>query len=461
MTDESRPFDSKAAKRAQRAGRDHGDVVEEINRDHALVMAGDKVLVLRETVSAEGTFEARYLSVDSFQSWLANRKVSVGDGKVPAAKIWLASPHRRQYLGITFAPEGAPDSYYNLWRGFDIEPREGDCSLFKEHLWHGVCGENEALFDWVFGWFAHLFQRPHEKVGTALVLRGKQGTGKTKVGEVIGSMLGSYSVAVADPRYITGRFNSHLSRCLLLHADEAVWAGDRTAEGKLKDLVTGHYHLIELKGKEPFRVRNLVRLLVTGNPDWIVPAGLEERRFAVVDVGDGREQDHEFFAELDRQMDSGGREALLHELLAFDLSKVNLRRVPDTGALMQQKVASLAPEESWWFDRLHAGVVLEDHDGWKIIVPCVKVFDSYIRHAERIGIRRRSAETGLGIKIKELVPKLVRKRQPYMEAGAKAGEQVSRRGYCYEFPSLGDCRAAFEQRIGPVVWGEEEDCDLP
>ena len=99
--------------------------------------------------------------------------------------------------------------------------------------------------------------------------------------------------------------------------------------------------------------------------------------------------------------------------------------------------------------------MLEDHDGWKIIVPCVKVFDSYIRHAERIGIRRRSAETGLGIKIKELVPKLVRKRQPYMEAGAKAGEQVSRRGYCYEFPSLGDCRAAFEQRIGPVVWGEE------
>jgi hypothetical protein len=63
------------------------------------------------------------------------------------------------------------------------------------------------------------------------------------------------------PRYITGRFNSHLADCLLLHADEAFWAGDHAAEGKLKDLVTGHDHFIEYKGKEPVRVQNFVRLL--------------------------------------------------------------------------------------------------------------------------------------------------------------------------------------------------------
>jgi Family of unknown function (DUF5906) len=62
-------------------------------------------------------------------------------------------------------------------------------------------------------------------------------------------------------RYITGRFNSHLADCLLLHADEAFWAGDHAAEGKLKDLVTGHDHFIEYKGKEPVRVQNFVRLL--------------------------------------------------------------------------------------------------------------------------------------------------------------------------------------------------------
>ena len=79
---------------------------------------------------------------------------------------------------------------------------------------------------------------------------------------------------------MVGRFNSHMISLLLLHADEGFWAGDKKAEGRLKDLVTGKTHPIEFKGKEAFWINNYVRLFVTGNPDWVVPAGFEERRFA-------------------------------------------------------------------------------------------------------------------------------------------------------------------------------------
>jgi hypothetical protein len=47
--------------------------------------------------------------------------------------------------------------------------------------------------------------------------------------------------------------------------------------------------------RELVRVDNHVRLLITGNPDWLVPAGLEERRFAVLDVGDAHREDHGYF----------------------------------------------------------------------------------------------------------------------------------------------------------------------
>ena len=50
-------------------------------------------------------------------------------------------------------------------------------------------------------------------------------------------------------------------------ADEAFWAGDKQAEGKLKDLITGAHHFIEFKGKEPVLVENHTRLLVIGNQD--------------------------------------------------------------------------------------------------------------------------------------------------------------------------------------------------
>ena len=125
---------------------------------------------------------------------------------------------------------------------------------------------------------------------------------------------------------------------MLLHADEAFWAGDKRSEGKLKDLVTGHRHRLEFKSVDPISVRNLIRLFVTGNQEWLVPAGFGERRFAVFDVGEGKIKNNDYFAAIDAEMNSGGREALLHHLLNFDLSLVNLRVIPNTAALIEQIV---------------------------------------------------------------------------------------------------------------------------
>src|SRR5262249_26291796 len=89
--------------------------------------------------------------------------------------------------------------------------------------------------------------------------------------------------------------------------------------------VTSRQHMIERKGVDPVPVRNLIRLLVTSNNHWVVPAGMEERRFAVVDLGEAAIQNAEYFAAIDDEMANGGREALLDYLLRFDLSNVDLR----------------------------------------------------------------------------------------------------------------------------------------
>ena len=270
----------------------------------------------------------------------------------------MASPHRRKYQDIGFFPGYSRPDFYNLWRGFAVEPRKGDCSKFLAHLRDNICSGDAGLYAWVIAWLADIFQRPANKCGTSLALRGKQGVGKTKLGEVMGSLLGVHYKLVADPRYVTGRFNSHMISLLMLHADEGFWAGDKKAEGKLKDLVTGNKHPIEFKGKEAFWINNYVRLLVTGNQDWQVPAGFEERRFAVLDVGDAHQQDHAYFAAIDAEMNAGGREALLHHLLfEVDCSAVNLRQIPHTMALVEQKLEAASPEHGWWLDVLRRGVL--------------------------------------------------------------------------------------------------------
>ena len=319
------------------------------------------------------------------------------------------------------------------------------------------------------GWFAQIIQHPDENVGTSLVLRGKQGTGKTKVGEVIGSLLGVHYQPIADPRYITGRFNSHLVCCLLLHADEAFWAGDHAAEGKLKELVTGKWQQIEFKGKEPVLIRNYARLLVCGNPDWLVPAAFGERRFAILDLADAHKEDKAYFAAIDYEMDHGGREALLHYLLNFDLTTVDLRTIPKTAALLDQKVASMTPEQGWWMDTLMRGELpwgCDEHNR----CPTARLFDRYISRAMRQGARRRSIEVQIGEFLKKHVPGLQKVKGTYkvwrghavvdQRSGLCVNPVVDERSSVYVFPALAKCREAFEQEMEQAIaWGDDSKAD--
>ena len=325
--------------------------IAELNADYALVLSGNAASVMY----FEDVTKFRLLQVGAFQTWFTNQTVTVGKKVVSVGDYWLSHPQRRQYHGIEFEPGGGRSGYYNLFQGFAVEPKEGDCSKFLAHLKDNAARGDHMTFMWIVGWWAQIVQQLTVKMETALVMRGPRGVGKTKIGDVFGSLLVPHYLKVANPRYITGNFNSHMASLLVLHADEAFWAGDKASVGTLNDLVSGHEHPIEFKRVDPVWVKNFIRLYVTGNPDWIVPAGFKERRWAIFDMGEGNIQDHAYFAAIDHEMDNGGREALLHYLLNFDLSQVHLRVIPKTAALLDQKIEGMTPEQAWWLDTLMRG----------------------------------------------------------------------------------------------------------
>lgn len=368
--------------------------------------------------------------------------------------FWIGHRDRREYHGIEFEPTGGRDGYYNLWRGFAVEPREGDCSKFLSHLEDNVASGNVAHYEWIVGWFAQIFQQIDVKVGTSICLRGKQGVGKTKVGEVIGALLGPHYELVSDPRYITGQFNSHMAGLLLIHADEAFWAGDKRAEGKLKNLVTGLTHQLEFKNVDPISVRNHIRLFVTGNQEWLVPAGFGERRFAVFDVGEGKIKNNDYFAAIDAEMNNGGREALLHHLLSFDLSKVNLRVIPNTEALLEQIIESATPEQAWWLETLKRGELPRGVVNEPNTCPKRSLFRRYIQHAQLQGARRKAVETKIGMFLTKYVgPELKadEKRTYTIHRGIR---DIQETGWIYKFPSLWECRQRFASEVQqPIAWG--------
>jgi hypothetical protein len=435
-------------------------MVQRYNDQYAVILLGDRPVVLQEGSGADGGEEIRLLSVAGFHEWRRpdftySRSEDGPPRKTFASKTWMDSSERRQYNGLVFDPSrSSPASYFNLWKGWAVEPApigtQAKCQLFLDHVAENVCSGDEAMFAWVMGWFAQPFQKPTEKLGTSLVLRGGQGTGKTIVGRIVGSLLGQHYSLVADPRYIVGRFNSHLANCLLLQLDEATWGGDHAAAGKLKDLITGDYQFIEYKGREPVRIRNYVRLFITGNNRWLVPAGVDERRFAVLDMSDAKRQNSAYFQAIEDQMEKGGREALLRYLLDFDLTDVPLRTIPSTMALAEQKVSSLTAEQHWWLDILTRGALPGDTTG-EGMTETKALYDDYLVRSQKVGVNRKSWDTQLGIALKGMCPGLEKKR-PLVHRVGGGTERVT----CYVFPPLAKCRAEFERIIaGDNPWGED------
>lgn len=423
--------------------------VQALNSEYAVIVVGNKLAILREGVSAKGKREFKLWTLGTFRGWFADRTIIINGKPRSLAQYWFTKPARRKYLGLVFDPSGRPTpGYYNIWRGFTVEPHPGDCSLLLDHLRDNVCQKDKQLYTWLVAWFADIFQHPDKKMGTSVVLRGKMGVGKTIVGKIIGSLLGDHYVQVASRRYVIGQFNSHLIQCLLFHSDEAFWAGDKQVEGQLRDLVTGDRHFIEFKGAEPIPVDNYVRFMATGNPDWLIPAGMDERRFAVFDVGDEHEKDTAYFAAIEKQMDNGGREALLHHLLYLDISKVNLRQIPKTAALLDQKLESLSPEDKFMLDVLQRGYLPGDSKGEGFVLTA-RLFDDYARHVHAGGTRHTKTDVQFGM--------WLRSNNAYKEVVEKKRQSDGNRLNYYQFAELTKCRARFEQRLQqPFKWDEPE-----
>src|SRR4051812_32509030 len=106
-----------------------------------------------------------------------------------------------------FVPSGpVSDDVVNLWSGFAVEPAQGDVAPFLEFVRDAICAGSADLFDFALAWLTHLVQRPSEKPGTALVLRGAQGTGKSTFADMIAGLFGSHAHNLPSVTSLTRNF---------------------------------------------------------------------------------------------------------------------------------------------------------------------------------------------------------------------------------------------------------------
>ena len=114
----------------------------------------------------------------------------------------------------------------------------------------------------------------------------------------------------------------------------------RKKSAPLRRLITEPRLFIEAKGKDGYWIDNFKHLIVSSNEDWAVHLDPDDRRFFVLDVSDARKEDLTYFHAIREQLENGGYEALMHDLLYEDLTGFDPRVMPDNFAGFDMKLES-------------------------------------------------------------------------------------------------------------------------
>lgn len=447
--------------------------LRELNERHAVISSmGGKCRIISEEY--DHAFKRPKIEVQTFADFgnrYMHRDVKVGVGKqgeditMPLGKWWLQNKNRRQFDQMVFVPGVAVEGAYNMWRGFTCEAKPGSCEKFLAHLHDNVCCGVDAYYKFLIGWLASAVQKPDRPAGTAVVMRGKQGTGKSFFAKAVGKLFGQHFMHITNSKHLVGSFNAHLRDCVMLFADEAFYAGDKKSEGILKALITEEHIVVEKKGIDSEAQPNYIHLMMASNSEWVVPVAMDDRRFFVLDISDEHCQDSAYFGAIDDELNDGGYEALLHHLMTFDLSSVDLRQTPKTEALLEQKELNMSPEESWWYDKLHEGRILSRHEGWEDFVAKEELLADLVRFVQRyagnymnrISMHRLTKFMTRVLPIGHPRVKTMRV-SPSPNAPVQTGLTFCTNPRCYVMPTLEECRKSWDElRSTATVWQDVEE----
>jgi len=260
--------------------------------------------------------------------------------QMPAFKVWTTWDKKNKYSGLIFDPS-KPKAYkdkLNLWKGLSIEPKEGDCQLILNHIKHIWCKNHKPTYEYVLNWFARMLQKPHLQGETAITLASGQGTGKNIILDIFSRILKNHQTVSTKLSDIVGKYNDHLATSVFVFLNEAIWGGDKTAEGTIKALITDNIITMEKKFMPMVTVKNCTHLVIASNNEWYASLGLDDRRYITLTPSEEKKGNTQYFNKLSNQIkNGGGEEAFLYYLINRDISKFEPRVTPEASEEIKEE----------------------------------------------------------------------------------------------------------------------------
>lgn len=290
--------------------------VEEMNLQYAWVEKQGRVyrfnfrdFVPIDLLRQQYVNEGMYVKSGNSMKWLSN------------AELWHRSPNRRTHANVNFMP-GEPlivDNCINLWEGWSVTPATGDITPWNDMLNH-LFGEDAAMRWWFEQWVAYPLQNPGAKLSTAVVLwSGKQGVGKSMIGETIGKLYGKNFRTLTSAE-LHASFNGWMRDCQFALGEENSSSSQRDDSNRLKFLITGASISVNEKFQPAIELNNCANFLFTSNHADAFYLEDADRRYFVWEITADRKPDEFFTRFVEWRDDPNGIGALMDYLLKLDLT---------------------------------------------------------------------------------------------------------------------------------------------
>ena len=330
--------------------------------------------------------------------------IDILEPAAPTARRVLAN----QGVPITrtvFTAESAPDEM-NLFRGWGVQPRPGDCSRIRQHV-----AEVIAAGDAVAGEaFLNLLAWQVQNVGTpsriiTIMQSEKQQSGKGRMMDFVLEFAGLAGARTTHADQLLGRFNDILVGKVFIFLDEATFADNHREASALKSISAGTEEAIERKGLPVIQSPVGINLYMATNNERVAAVEAHDRRYWILKIAEHRVADFEYWAALKAEQKAGGAAHFLHFLLDRDVSAFNPQRdLPrQQSEIYQEQLAQTRYRElhpfHWMMYELDCEISLFAQES----VRGQALLDAYIEWARRNGSRyeKRVSNSAYGKSLNE------------------------------------------------------------
>jgi Family of unknown function (DUF5906) len=205
-------------------------------------------------------------------------------------KKWLLDPVQRVVRGIVVDPSNLEKNVYNLWQGPiasrlpPVDPDQVNVLIERvvNHIREVVANGNEEHTQWFLDWMANLIQRPWSPSRVAILLYGKQGSGKDIILDWLCEyVIGEFAARQTDKPVadLLDRFATGLVHKTLVVIDEP--KDMHQHDNPLKNIITCKMIPFEEKFRQQITVKNFSNLIFTSNYENVLSVPSDDRRFVL------------------------------------------------------------------------------------------------------------------------------------------------------------------------------------